>query len=152
MVQICAGGVSQGGALTEDARAFLRGRDTGVPGSWLNGQVSRGNAKCRDLRDGGGASQETKVGARRARSVTPRDIRRQERGARNQERERRRLPDGPRFHATKFRSAPGVFPNNDVKYEVNELRASQHARVHEGPAACVPARDALHPDALRERQ
>ena len=143
------------GALTEDTHAFLHGRDTSVPGSWLHGEVGCGNARCRALSDGGGVSQKEAVGARRQRSVTAKDIRRQECKERRDERERRRLviagPDDPRMHSAQFRCAPGVFPNNDVKYEVNKLRASQYARLHEKPMVYIPARDIPTPDALRER-
>ena len=107
------------------------------------------------MRDGGGGSQGAPVGACRHRSVTPRDIRRQECRACRQELERRRLvidgPDDPRVDTENFRCAPGVFPNNDVKYEVSKLRAAQCARVHEQLMVYVPARDAPTPDALRER-
>eukprot|EP00959_Pyramimonas_sp_CCMP1952_P427078 8944851-Pyramimonas_sp.AAC.1 len=69
--------------------------------------------------------------------MTPKDIRRQGRRECRQECERRRLvidgPDDPRQHAAKFRCAPRVSPNNDAKYQVNKLRASQYARVHEKP-------------------
>ena len=105
------------GALTADTHAFLHGRDTGVPGSWLHGQVECGNSRCQALSDGAGVSEEAAVGARRQRSVTPKDIRRQECGECRRERERRRLviagPDDPRVHSAKFLCAPGVFPNND---------------------------------------
>eukprot|EP00959_Pyramimonas_sp_CCMP1952_P317415 6643200-Pyramimonas_sp.AAC.1 len=55
------------------------------------------------------------------------------------------------MHTANFRCAPGVFPNSDVKYEVNKLRASQYARLHEKPMVYIPARDTPTPDALRER-
>ena len=32
-------------------------------------------------------------------------------------------PQDLRFLTDKFAAAPGVFPNNDLKYEVNKLRA-----------------------------
>ena len=87
--------------------------------------------------------------------MTPKDIREQECKVCRAERARRKLvvdgPDDPRLQSDKFLVAPGVFPNNDVKYEANKLRASQYARKHRKPMVYVPARDTPTPEALRER-
>ena len=38
------------GALTEETRAFMHGRSTKVPGSWLHGQTTCKNPACEQLR------------------------------------------------------------------------------------------------------
>ena len=39
-----------------------------------------------------------------------------------------RNDEDPRFQSEKFEVAPAVFPNNDIKYEVNKLRAQMYAQ------------------------
>ena len=143
------------GALTADAHAFLHGRDTTVTGSWLHGGVGCGNRACRELCEGARNAALVSAGQRRRRQVTPKEIRQQECQVCREERARRRLvldgPEDSRLQSEKFLVAPGVFPNNDVKYEANKLRASQYARRHGKPMVYVPARDTPSSEALRER-
>ena len=72
-----------------------------------------------------------------------------------EERTSRRLvakgPDDSRFHEAKFTPAPAIFPNNDIKYDINKQRARVHAaRVGEA-ITWVQAKDSPSHDALRER-
>ena len=143
------------GALSEDSHAFLHGRDTSVPGSWLKGDVLCKNQSCRELCSLEEDATQMRTGQRRKRQVSPQDIRHGECNFCRDERGRRRLvlegPNDSRLLLEKFLLAPGVFPNNDVKYEANKVRASQYARKHKKPMVYVPARDTPTPEALRER-
>ena len=44
----------------------------------------------------------------------------------------------PRLHDARFLAAPAIFPNNDVKYDVNKLRAGKFAERVEQPITWVP--------------
>ena len=57
-----------------------------------------------------------------------------------------------RFTNEIFSTAPSVFANNDIKYEVNKLRSQTYAEQrHEGMIYC-PAKDTPSTEALRVRQ
>ena len=56
-----------------------------------------------------------------------------------------------RFTSKKFETAPAVFPNNDVKYEVNKLRSHSYATRRGVGLMYCPAKDTPTADALRER-
>ena len=60
-------------------------------------------------------------------------------------------PQDPRFLTKKFASAPGVFPNNDLKYDVNKLRAQAYAAKQGTGIMYCPAKDTPTPEALRIR-
>ena len=92
------------GRLSEDSWKFLHGhRDTSVPGSWINGVCTCSQACARTW------TQQGKECAKR-----------------QQDRNGRRLvtnhPADQRHLAEKFLTAPAIFPNNDIKYEVNKRR------------------------------
>ena len=95
----------RGGNLSEDAWNFLHGRPTKVPGSWVNGKVTCGNRDCLH------AWQQRK----------------EECSACQQERKDRHrvmnAPEDQRHREVHFLRAPAIFPNNDIKYEVNKARA-----------------------------
>ncbi|CAJ1374097.1 unnamed protein product [Effrenium voratum] len=99
------------GRLSEENHKFLHGLPTDVPGSFVNGQVLCGKRECAALC--GTACLE------------------QECTACQLERKRRRLvasgPTDGRF-AGKFKDAPLIVANNDVKYEANKIRAQDYAR------------------------
>ena len=56
-----------------------------------------------------------------------------------------------RFTEEKFEIAPAVFPSNDVKYEVNKLRAHGYATRRRVGLMYCPAKDRPTTEALRER-
>ena len=56
-----------------------------------------------------------------------------------------------RFNSEKFETAPAVFPNNDIIYEVNKLRAHAYATKRNIGVMYCPAKDTPTVDALRER-
>ena len=56
-----------------------------------------------------------------------------------------------RFLSDKFAVAPAIFPNNDIKYETNKLRALAYAEKHGEAVTYVPAKDVPSGEALRER-
>jgi hypothetical protein len=56
-----------------------------------------------------------------------------------------------RFTETKFVDAPAIFPNNDIKYDVNKRRACQYAAAHRLGIAWVQAKDKPLPKTLQER-
>ncbi|CAJ1375402.1 unnamed protein product [Effrenium voratum] len=99
------------GRLSEENHKFLHGLPTDVPGSFVNGQVLCGKRECAALC--GTACLE------------------QECTACQLERKRRRLvasgPTDGRFTG-KFKDAPLIVANNDVKHEANKIRAQDYAR------------------------
>ena len=60
-------------------------------------------------------------------------------------------PQDSRFQTEKFAVAPGVFPNNDVKYEVNKIWAQDYAAKQGTGIMYCPAKDTPTPEALRIR-
>ena len=111
------------GKLTEDTHAFLHGKPTLLLGSAINGVATCGSEWCKsraalikavvDVAKPQGAIRETYASA----------TMRNECGECKKERKKRILvaanSHDPRFPEEKFVRAPAVFPNNDVKYEVN---------------------------------
>ena len=93
------------GSLSEDNWNFLHGRATTVPGSWVNGKVTCGNSKCC-------ASWKSKS----VECAICEEERRSKHRVMNDKNEERHLKDD-------FLRAPAIFPNNDIKYDVNKQRA-----------------------------
>ena len=100
------------GCMTEDTHAFLHGKDTSVPGSWLN---DKSMATC-----GVGCTQQ-----------------KGECQTCQQERKRRSRvyhqgkyfgQSDPRIHSDHFKHAVSVVPNNDLKMEICKRGAAQWAR------------------------
>ena len=56
-----------------------------------------------------------------------------------------------RFTETKFVDGPAIFPNNDIKYDVNKQRARQYAATHRLGVTWVQAKDTPLPKTLQER-
>ena len=56
-----------------------------------------------------------------------------------------------RFNSDKFEIAPAIFPNHDIIYEVNKLRAHAYATKRNIGLMYCPAKDTPTADALRER-
>ena len=63
-----------------------------------------------------------------------------------------RNADDPRFKEDKFVRAPAVFANNDIKYEVNKLRAQAYAAKTKVGIVYCPAKDTPSAEALRARE
>ena len=59
--------------------------------------------------------------------------------------------EDPRFHLPKFLAAPAIFPNNDIKYDINKLRAQLYATLSAETVTWVHAKDTPSQDALREK-
>ena len=127
------------GALSCDTHAFLHGQPTTKPGSWCNGQLSCGNATCRQL-----------LGSH----AKPQQIQNDECAVCQAERASRRLvaatPDDPRFRET-FHSAISIFSTNDIKYHVNKVRAIQWSEAASVPLHYAIARDTASSTVLQEK-
>ena len=93
------------GAMSEDSWNFLHGRKTTVPGSVVDGKLTCGDAQCfKSWSDRGVECAHCQ----------------------RERRERTRVVQGendPRLREKRFLEAPSIFPNNDIKCEVNKLRA-----------------------------
>ena len=141
------------GKLTVDTHAFLHGKPTLLPGSAINGGAKCGSEWCKSraaliktMEDGAkrqGALRETFA------SETMRD----ECEECKKERKKRILvaesAQDLRFPEEKFMRAPAVFPNNDVKYEVNKKRALGYANKMKTGVMYCPAKDTPSTEALR---
>ena len=93
------------GRLSLDSWKFLHGHsDTSVPGSWVNGRCTCGHA-C-----------EETWKLRRQECDTCQLERKSKHLVMNDATDKRHLQE-------KFLAAPAIFPNNDIKYEVNKRRA-----------------------------
>ena len=105
------------GSLSENNWHFLHGRATTVPGSWIGDTCTCGNASCIGLvGDAKLLTQEC--------SVCKAD---------RQSRHRvMNATDDKQFMETlhtEFVNAPAICLNNDIKYEVNKLRARLSAQL-----------------------
>lgn len=128
------------GRLTRNTHAFLHGLPTTVCGSWTCHKAACGNAKCQQLSE---------------RKASIAQITQEECGICKTERKaRKRVADScqdPRFYEQKFVDAPAIFPNNDIKYDVNKRRSRQYAHAHKQAITWVQAKDKPSTDTLRER-
>lgn len=135
------------GNLSEHNHAFLHGMPTDVPGSWVNEDVSCGNDTCRKLKPTG------KKRERNGRLAT--QVMKKECQTCKEERKTRTLvaqgSNDERFVSDTFVRAPAIFANNDLKYEVNKLRAKLFASAMNEEITYCPAKDAPSAEALRER-
>ena len=166
------------GALSEDNYHFLHGRPTTVPGSWCKGKVLCGQATCKQLakphlpytkpprapqtrRRGKSGASPTRKSARQdsthdATILLSRDpIHQQECDICKRDRASRALvctgPNDPRLSSSKFSSATAIFPNNDIKYHVNKLRAQNFAARHKEVITYAVASDKPANDTLKQR-
>ena len=97
------------GNLFLDAWKFMHGQNTTVPGSWAAGKCQCGDQACKD------------TWTARQVECTKCEIER---------RDKHRVMDGKddkRHRSEQFIKAPAIFPNNDIKYEVNKCRAQIYA-------------------------
>ncbi len=130
------------GSLSEDTVRFLHGEPTSVPGRWRGGAVACGNVACKHLK------QATTHKERKLVMKTECEVCKQERKSNNLV--LNRYGDS-RIGSDEFLQAPAVFANNDMKYEVNNLRARLCARSRDSSITYVPAKDVPSTEALRER-
>ena len=99
------------GNLSEDNWKFLHGmQSTTVPGSWLKDRCTCGTDECLQT-----------WRRKKMECVRCQEERKSKHLVMNSNNERRHL-------STKFLRAPAIFPNNDIKYEVNKIRAQIYAR------------------------
>jgi hypothetical protein len=108
------------GRLSEDNHKFLHGEPTTVPGSWEEGDVKCGRAKCRAL-----------VKKHPATPSADQEILQKECKFCTQERASKRLvlshSNDQRLEQPNFCNAPAIFANNDIKYDTNKQRARKYA-------------------------
>jgi len=132
----------RGGKLSKDNHAFLHGEPTTVCGSWTNGCALCKNARCQRVsteRSSWSEIQQAEkickfcADSRRKRCRVARDAR------------------DSRFYEEKFVDAPAIFPNNDIKYDVNKQRACLYATAHKRAVTWVQAQDTPLPKTLQER-
>ena len=147
----------RGGALSPDQYNFLHGLPTSVPGSWVGGDVACQNERCRALALSS-SPRALPVGPQRKRKggAESGDIEAQACEVCRAQRESKRLvatarPLDPRYTAKRFLCAPAIFPNNDVKYDVNKKRAQLFADAAGVAVVYSQAMDTPSQDALRER-
>ena len=89
------------GCLSEDNWNFLHGRNTTVPGSWINSKPSCGNSSC--MRTWKTSKQECDV-------------------CQSERKSKHRVinnADDKRHLEEHFLCAPAIFPNNDIKYDAS---------------------------------
>ena len=137
------------GELTVETHAFLHGKPTMQPGSFFEGEVKCEKQKC--------IKRCTQAQARRnfclefATATVKMECL-----ACKLERGRRQLvanvATDPRFTNAVFKNAPSVFANNDIKYEVNKLRAQSYSQQQNKGIVYCPAKDTPSTEAMRLRQ
>ena len=137
------------GQLTVETHAFLHGKPTMQPGSFFEGEVKCATTKC--------IKRCTQAQARRnfclefATATVKMECL-----ACKLERGRRQLvanvATDPRFTNAVFKNAPSVFANNDIKYEVNKLRAQSYSQQQNKGIVYCPAKDTPSTEAMRLRQ
>ena len=130
------------GRLSEDSHNFLHGQNTTVCGSWTDGAAACGNALCQKLSENTAAWSRIEAAELKCRVCSE--------ARRNRCRVAHQAAD-PRFLEEKFVDAPAIFPNNDIKYDVNKRRARQYAATHKLGITWVQAKDKALPKTLQER-
>ena len=130
------------GRLSENSHAFLHGQATTVCGSWTNGVAICGNARCQQLSVERAGWEQIKACEERCGICYE---------ARAQRKRVATEPSDARFAEQRFVDAPAIFPNNDIKYDVNKQRARQYAAAHRLGVAWVQAQDRPLPKTLQER-
>ena len=140
------------GQLQPETHALLHGLPTMRPGRYFKGKVLCGNLSC--------IRRNKKVDAISELSLVKQQVFAAEtlfRECAECERERNSRAlvawssKDPRFEAEKFQSATAVFASNDIKYDVNKLRAQAFASKNMTGVMYCPAKDTPTLDALRVR-
>ncbi len=130
------------GRLSQDNHAFLHGKATRVCGSWTDGKAVCGRNLCSKLSAKGSSWKEIEAAERHCQICSKS---RQDRSRVAQD------ATDARFYEEKFVDAPAIFPNNDIKYDVNKQRARQYAATHKLGITWVTAKDKPLPKTLQER-
>ena len=130
------------GRLSQNSHAFLHGHETTVCGSWTNGEAVCGSALCRSLSLNGGTWREIQD-AERLCTICSESRQNRKRVATD--------TNDARFCEQKFVDAPAIFPNNDIKYDVNKQRARHFAMSHKLGITWAQAKDKPLPKTLQER-
>ena len=130
------------GRLSENAHAFLHGQPTTVCGSWTNGKSACAKVLCTQLSTTGGSWEDIQAAEQKCGVC---------RASRRQRKRVATEADDARFREAKFVDAPAIFPNNDIKYDVNKQRARQYAQEHRLGVTWSQAKDKPLPKILQER-
>ncbi len=133
------------GKLSRDSHAFLHGYVTEVCGSWTNGRAACGNSLCQKLSEIK-APWKDMLNAERGCHICSQS--RQDRKRVAMDASDKRFADP---HDTRFVDAPAIFPNNDIKYDVNKQRARQYAATHKLGITWAQAKDQPLPQTLQEK-
>lgn len=130
--------------LSDDNFAFLHRLETKVPGSWLYDKPQCGNMICaglpaswRDMRGHGASWQQLQC--------MECNTCHSDRASR-----RRALEEGVTLEIDEVECTPSAVPNNDLRYEINKLRAGFFVVKHNAQLLWCPAKDFVALDALRE--
>ena len=121
------------GNLSEDSWKFLHGVETSVPGSWVNGRCECGNERCART----WATSKTECAVCQEERRTKNRVLRGDGDARHQD--------------DHFINAPAIFPNSDIKYEVNKSRAHVYAAKKDVAITWSIARDKASNKVLAEK-
>ena len=111
------------GNLSTEAWHFLHGQPTEHPGSWLNGKLSCENRNCVHTWAQNQQECETCQAERKRRHRVL------------------NKPNDMRHLEEKFVTAPAIFANNDIKFDVNKSRAQIFAETTEQAITWSIARD-----------
>ena len=133
------------GKLSKDSHAFLHGYSTEVCGSWTNGKATCGNKRCQEISESK-ASWKDILNVERRCQICAQSRKERQRVAADAQDKRFTDPDD-----TRFVDAPAIFPNNDIKYDVNKQRARQYAASHKLGTTWTQAKDKPLPQTLQEK-
>ena len=107
--------------LSADSHAFLHGEPTSVPGSYVNGKLECGHPSCEALL--------SDIGKDKVETILSKEC-----SQCKHERKRRKLvitnEHDERLKQEQFIVATAIFPNNDIKYDVNKKRSVHWCRHH----------------------
>ena len=123
--------------MAELTHRFLHGQRTNKPGSWCQGRPTCGNSKCAKLACEESPDAQANVEQSRKRKGGRSDkyvgdiIADLECEECKRERKAKTLvahgPNDVRYRAEAFQRGIAIFPNNDVKYDNNKIRAHTYA-------------------------
>ncbi len=126
-------GEMRSGCLSDDNWRFLHGYSTNVAGSSLQGSCLCGNPKCQRLE----GQQQVMMNE----CNVCKEPRKQRHRVLDEASPQRYTELVAEINTPKFLRAPAVFPNNDIKCEVNKQRARLHAAATKQAITWVQARD-----------
>jgi hypothetical protein len=121
------------GALSQDSWCFLHGRETKVPGSCINAKLNCGNDRCWKTWRASRTECETCQKERKSKHRVMNE------------------PGDQRHSEGEFLRAAAIFPNNDIKFEVNKVRAQIYARATKQAITWSIAKDTPSNKVLSEK-